>query len=137
MSTTQSTPQLLPIPSDVAGGAVITLLALVQVFAVSSGGALAFAVLLVLWPLAGGATAAFFSNKPRDRAVDGAVAGAFAALTATVLVLLSGFAGVWPGFITSNIGVTLWPVTFATLVGSMLSWTVFGYLGGTLAEKLA
>lgn len=137
MSTTQSTPRLLPIPSDVAGGAVITLLALLQVFAVSSGGLLAFAVLLVLWPLVGGATAAFFAKQRHDRAVKGAVAGVFAALTATLLVLLSGFAGVWPGFVTSNIGVTLWPVTFATLVGSMLAWTVFGYLGGVLAEQFA
>lgn len=137
MSTTQSTPPLLPIPSDVAGGAVIALLALIQVVAVSSGGVLAFAVLLVLWPLAGGATAAFFSNQPRDRAVKGAVAGVFGSLTATLLVLLSGFAGVWPGFVTANIGVSLWPVTFATLVGSMLAWTVFGYVGGALAEQFA
>lgn len=137
MSTSQSTPRLLPVPSDVAGGAVITLLTLLQVLAVSSGGALAFATLLVLWPLAGGAAAAFFSNRAKDRAVDGAVAGVFAALTVTLLVLLSGFAGIWPGFVTANVGVTLWPVTFATLVATMLSWTVFGYLGGVLADNVA
>lgn len=135
MSTTESTPQLLPVPSDVAGGAVITLLALVQISLVSSGGALAFVFLLVVWPLLGGATAAFFSSRGRDRTVDGAVAGAFAGLTATLLVLLSGFAGIWPAFITANVGVSLWPVTIATLVGATLPWTVFGYLGAVAAEE--
>ena len=137
MSMSQSTPRLLPVSSDVAGGTVIALLALLQIALVSTGGLLAFAVLLVVWPLVGGATAAFFSGRARDRALDGAVAGTFAALAATLLVLLSGFAGAWPAFITANIGVSLWPVTFTTMIGATLSWTVFGYLGGTLAGKLA
>lgn len=137
MSTTESTPPLLPVPSDVAGGALITLLGLIQISLVSSGGAIAFVVLLVVWPLLGGATAAFFSTRSRDQPVDGAVAGVFAGLTATVLILLSGFVGVWPAFVTANIGVSLWPVTIATLVATTLSWTVFGYLGGAAAEEFA
>lgn len=137
MSTSQSTPEVLPVPADVAGGAVIALLALLQIALVSTGGLIAFAVLLVVWPLLGGATAAYFSRRSRDRAVDGAVAGTFAALTATLLVLLSGFAGVWPAFITANIGVSLWTVTFATMIGATISWTVFGFFGGALAQKYA
>lgn len=136
MSTTESTSPVLPVPSDVAGGAVIAALALIQISLVTSGGALAFVTLLVVWPLLGGATAGFFSTRSRDQPVDGAVAGTFAGLTAAVLMLLLGFAGVWPAFITSNIGVSLWSVTLATLVATTLSWTVFGYLGAAGVEEL-
>jgi hypothetical protein len=137
MSTTESTPPLLPVPSDVAGGALITFLALIQISLFSSGGAIAFIALLVVWPLLGGVTADFFSTRSRDRPLDGAVAGVFGGLTASVLVLLSGLIGVWPAFITANIGVSLWPVTLATLVATTLSWTVFGYLGAATAEEFA
>jgi len=135
MVTTESTPRMLPIPADVAGGGVIVLLALFQTLVLGDGGLLAFAVLLVVWPLVGGAVAAFFSARHSDRPVDGAVAGTFAALTATLLVLLSGVAGAWPAFITTNVGVTLWPVTLATLVATTLAWTVFGYLGAAAADQ--
>jgi len=135
MATTRSSSRMLPIPSDVAGGGVVVLLAILQTLAVASGGVAAFAALLVVWPLLGGATAAFFSARSENRAVDGAVAGAFASLTATVLVLLTGFAGAWPAFLTSNVGVSLWPVAFATLVATMLTWTVFGYLGAVAVDR--
>ncbi len=137
MATTESTSRLLPIPSDVAGGGLVVLLAILQTLALPSGGLAAFVALLVVWPLLGGAVAAFFSGDPEDRAVDGAVAGAFASLTATVLVLLTGFVGAWPSFLTSNVGVSLWPVTFATLIATMLAWTVFGYLGALGVERAA
>lgn len=136
MSTTESTPAMLPVPSDVAGGALIALLALVQISLFSGGGAIAFVALLVVWPLLGGAVAGFYSMRSRDQPVDGAVAGTFAGLTGTVLVLLSGFGGFWPAFITSNVGVSLWPVTLATLVATTLTWTVFGYLGAAAVEEL-
>lgn len=134
MATTESTPQSLPVPADVAGGGVIVLLALFQTLLLDGGGLLAFAALLVVWPLIGGAVAAFLSARQADRPVDGAVAGTFAALTATLLVLLSGFVGAWPAFVTSNVGVTLWPVTLATLVATTLAWTVFAYLGAAAAD---
>jgi hypothetical protein len=137
MATTESTPDLLPIPADVAGGGVIVLLALFQTLVLGGGGTLSFVALLLVWPLIGGGVAAFFSTHPRqDRPVYGAVAGTFAALTATLLVFLSGLAGVWPSFVTAHVGVTLWPVTLVTLVGTTLAWTVFGYLGAAAAEKL-
>lgn len=135
MATTESSPQMLPLPADVAGGGLVALLAIVQSLAVPSGGFAGFAALLVVWPLLGGAAAGFFSTRTENRAVDGAVAGVFASLTVTVLVLLTGFAGAWPAFVTSNVGVSLWPVTFTTLVGTMLAWTVFGYLGAVAADS--
>ena len=92
--------------------------------------------MLIVWPLLGGGAAAFFSVRPSDRPVDGAVAGTFAALTATLLVLLSGLAGAWPSFVTANVGVTLWPVTLATLVATTIAWTVFGYLGAAAADSV-
>ena len=126
---------MLPIPSDVAGGGLVVLLAIVQTLAVASGGLAAFVALLVVWPLLGGATAAFFSADPEDRTVDGTVAGAFASLTATLLVLVTGFVGAWPAFLTTNVGVSLWPVAFATLIATMLTWTVFGYLGAVGVDR--
>lgn len=126
---------MLPIPADVTGGGVIVLLALFQTLVVGGGGLAAFVALLVVWPLIGGAVAGFFSVRPSDRSVDGAVAGTFAALTATILVLLAGFAGAWPAFITANLGVSLWPVTFATLVATTISWTVFGYAGAAAVDR--
>lgn len=134
MATTESTAQELPVPADVAGGGIIVLLALFQILVLDGGGLLAFAALLIVWPLIGGAVAAFLSSRHEDRPVDGALAGTFAALTATLLVLLSGFAGAWPAFVTTNVGVTLWPVTLATLVATTLSWTVFAYLGAAAAD---
>ncbi|MFW5895896.1 MAG: hypothetical protein ACOCUA_00745 [archaeon] len=135
MATTESTPPQLPIPADVTGGGVIVLLALLQTLLLDGGGIVTFTALLVVWPLVGGAAAAFFSARPSDRPVDGAVAGAFASLTVTLLVLLTGLAGAWPGFVTTNLGVSLWPVTFATLVGTSISWTVFGYLGAAAVDR--
>ncbi|GAB7095909.1 hypothetical protein JCM30237_30630 [Halolamina litorea] len=128
---------MLPIPSDVAGGGTIVLLTLLQTLVLGGSGLLAFGALLVVWPLVGGATAAFFSARSEARSVDGAVAGVFASLTVTVLVLLTGYVGAWPGFVTSNVGVSLWPVVFATLMGTMISWTVFGYLGAAVADRAA
>lgn len=137
MATSESTAELLPIPSDVAGGGIVVVLALFQTLVVGSGSLPAFVALLVVWPLVGGAAAAFFSVRAADRPVDGAVAGVFAALTTTVLVLLSGVAGAWPPFVTANVGVSLWPVTLATLAATTIAWTVFGYLGASVADRVA
>jgi len=119
------------------GGGVLALLGLLHIYGLGLGGPVGFLALLVGWPLVAGSVASRLSVDPSSREVNGAVAGVFGALTVTLIVLLTGLAGAWPAFVTSNLGVSLWPVTLATLVMLTLSWTVFGYAGGYLADRLA
>lgn len=123
----------LPVTADVVGGAVIAVLGLAHLFGLQLAGTVGFAALLAGWPLVGGSVASRLSARAADAPVAGAVAGAFGAFTVALVVLLTGFAGAWSSFITTNVGVTLWPVTFATLATLAISWTVFGYVGGYVA----
>lgn len=120
---------------DVAGGAVVALLGLLHVFVLQVGGLGGFLALLVGWPLVGGVVAARLA--PAEARLRGALAGVFGALVVTLVVLLTGLVGLWSTFITANIGVSLWPVTFAVLLMLTVPWTVFGYTGGYLAERTA
>ncbi|SDX95988.1 hypothetical protein [Halobellus clavatus] len=135
--TTQTAPRSLPASADVVGGGVLALLGLLHLFGLGLGGVVGFLALLVGWPLIAGVVAGRLSVDATDRSVNGAVAGVFGSLTVTLLVLLTGLVGAWPAFITSNIGVTLWSVTLAVLAMLTISWTVFGYAGGFLADTLA
>lgn len=124
----------LPASPDVLGGIVAALVGLLHVFVLQLGGLLGVALLLVVWPLIGGVVAGRLSTG-EDRHVDGALAGVFGALVTTLVVLLTGFAGVWPQFVTTTFGVSLWPVTFAVLLLLTVTWTVFGYAGSVLAGR--
>lgn len=136
-NVTQPADPALPVSADVIGGGLLALLGAIHIFGLGLGGTVGFLALLVGWPLVAGSVAARLSTAAAAREVNGALAGTFGALTVTVLVLLTGVAGAWPSFVTSNIGVSLWPVTFVTLVLLTLSWTVFGYVGGYVADRLA
>jgi len=124
---------------DVVGGALITVLGLVHLFGLQLGGGLGFALLLGAWPMLGGAIAARVGRRRggKDWGTASAVAGVFAGAVVTVVVFLTGVAGVWSGFITTSFGVTLWPTVFAVFVLFMLSWTVFSYAGGFVEQTLA
>lgn len=139
MGTTVNSSEASPLPvtADVVGGSVAAVLGLVHVFGLQLGGLVGFAALLFGWPLVGGSVASRLSSRREDAAVDGAVSGTFGALFVTALVFVTGLAGAWPGFVVRNVGVSLWPVTFALLAMLTISWTVFGYVGGyaaTLSE---
>lgn len=134
---TNSTTNAVPLSPDVVGGLVIAVLGLIHVFGLQMGGTVGFAVLLIGWPLVGGSVAARLSPSAAGREVNGALAGFFAALTVAIIVFLTGFAGVWPSFITENVGVALWPVSIVMLAMLSITWTVFGYAGGYLADRLA
>lgn len=120
---------------DVTGGAVVALLGLFHVFVLQVGGIGGFLALLVGWPLVGGLLAARLS--PTEPRVRSALAGTFGALVVTLVVFLTGLVGFWPTFVTANLGVSLWPTTFAVLLMLTVTWTVFGYAGGYLAEHTA
>lgn len=124
---------------DVVGGALITVLGLVHLFGLQLGGGLGFALLLGVWPMLGGAVAARVARRrgSKDWGTASVVAGAFAAAVVTVVVFLTGVAGVWSGFLATAFGVTLWSTVFAVLVLLMLAWTVFGYVGGFVEQTLA
>lgn len=132
-----TTSEGLAVSADVAGGAVLALLGLLHVFGLQIGGTLGFLVLLFGWPLVAGTVAARLSRIVADRRVNGALAGTFGALVVTLVILLTGFVGAWPAFVTRNVGVSLWPVTLAVLAILTISWTVFGYVGSYLADRLA
>jgi len=121
---------------DVVGAAVITVLGLIHLFGLQVGGGIGYLVLLVGWPLIGGTVAARLSPIGEER-VAGVVAGAFAAITTTVIVLLVGLFGAWSGFIIGTFGVTLWPVTFAMLLVLTIAWSVFGLVGADLSVRIA
>lgn len=117
---------------DVVGGAVVAVLGLLHLFLLQVGGILGWLLLFVVWPLVGGAVAAFVEDR-RTGSVDptvGPLAGVFGSIVVSLLVLLTGLVGLWSGFIVTNIGVSLWPVFFAVLVSFTVLWTVFGYVGG-------
>lgn len=122
-------------PPDVAGGAVVAVLGLLHVFVLQVGGFGGFLALLVGWPLVGGMVASRLAKT--DARLRAALAGTFGALVVTLVVLLTGLAGLWSTFLTANVGVSLWPVTFAVLLMLTVTWTVFGYAGGYLAERTA
>ncbi|WP_336025100.1 hypothetical protein [Halobellus salinisoli] len=120
---------------DVVGAAVITVLGLLHLFGLQVGGVIGYLVLLIGWPLIGGTVAARLSPVGDER-VAGTVAGAFAAITTTLIVFLIGLFGAWSGFIIGTFGVTLWPVTFGMLLVLTIAWSVFGLVGADLSVRL-
>jgi hypothetical protein len=124
---------------DVVGGALITVLGLLHLFGLQLGGWLGFVLLLGVWPMLGGAVAARVGRRRggKDWGTASAVAGVFGAAAVTVVMFLTGVAGVWSGFVTTAFGVTLWSTVFAVFVLFMLTWTVFSYAGGFVEQQVA
>lgn len=125
---------------DVVGGLLASLLGVIHLFGLQLGGGIGFVLLLVGWPLVGGAVGARVERSRsggRDWGTTSGLAGTFGALVVSLIVFLSGLSGVWSGFITTAFGNTFWPVVFAVLVVFTVSWTVFGYVGGYIEAQLA
>lgn len=126
------------VSAPVAGGLVGTLLALLHLFGLQIGGLVGVVLFAVVWPAVGGALATEIeSRRGGDASVAGVLAGAYGALVLTVLVMLAGIAGLWSPHVYTTFGVSLWPVVFAVLVVSTISWTVFGYASGWAVRQYA
>jgi len=122
--------------SSVVGGLVSLVLALIQLYFVSVGGLAGTLLLFVVWPLVGGIIAAAgIGGLVREQPLAGALAGTYGALVTSLVVLLTGAAGLWSSYITTTFGVSLWPVFFATTLLTVISWTVFGYVAGYLVGR--
>lgn len=140
MASTQTASIEAYVPQSVGGhivgGLLTTVLALLQLYLVSATGLLASGVLVVVWPLVGGAVAATIElTRGHETALAGVLAGAYGAFVLTVVVFLAGIAGLWSAGIHLTFGVSLWPVVFTVLVVTGTGWTVFGYVGGYLASQ--
>jgi small-conductance mechanosensitive channel len=121
---------------DVLGGVILTVLGLLHLFGLEIGRLVGFILLLGVWPLVSGSVAAYWENRLRTDhwAITSSLTGVLAAVIVSVVVLLTGYVGVWSSFITQSIGVSLWPVTFTTLTVLTICWTVLGYIGGYLVH---
>jgi hypothetical protein len=125
------------VSGPVVGGLASTVLALLHLFAVPLGGLAGLLLYLVVWPALGGAAAtAVTARRDRDASVAGVLAGAYGAVVLSVLVLLTGVAGLWSALIHTTFGVVLWPVVFAVLVVTTLSWAIVGWASGTVTRQL-
>ncbi|MFB6131155.1 MAG: hypothetical protein ABEJ28_10085 [Salinigranum sp.] len=118
------------------GGAVLAVLALLHLFVVQLGGAIGVSLLLVGWPLVGGGVAAALpSREARPPRMSGLLAGAYAGFVVGLVVLLSGWAGLWSPFVATTFGVEFWPVVFAAWLVFLVSWAVFGFVAGYAVER--
>lgn len=122
--------------SSVVGGLVAAVLGLLHLFVLGVGGWAGIGLLYVVWPIVGGIVAAVgLGGLTRERPLAGALAGTYGALIVSVLVLLTGAAGLWSPFVTSTFGVSLWPVFFTVSLVTLVTWTVFGYVGGWATDR--
>ena len=124
--------------SSLVGGLVTAVLGLLHLFVLGVGGWAGVALLFVVWPLVGGIVAAVgVGGLARERPLAGALAGTYGAVFVSAVVLLSGAVGAWSSFITGAFGVGLWPVFFALTLVTLVTWTVFGYVGGYATDRPA
>lgn len=122
---------------DVVGGLITLILGVFHLYVLQKGGTVGFAGFFVVWPLIGGAVATVIERSSvRDWATVSTLAGVFGAIGISLIVLLTGFAGAWPGFIPRSFGTSLWPVTFAVLIEVSIAWFVFGLVGGFITHGL-
>lgn len=128
----------LPVSADVIAGALLTLLGLAHLFVLEVGGMVGGALLLVVWPFIAGVVAAVVDphfGHDNDPRLLGAIAGVFGAVAIVILILITGWLGLWSGFIFDTFGVDLATVTIGTAILFALTWTVFGFVGAFLASK--
>lgn len=127
------------LPGDVIGGGTVAVLGLFHLFVLGVGGWLGVALLVGLWPIAGGAAAAYVETGrrtgPLEPGLRGAVAGVFGAVATVVVVLVAGVAGLWTSFIQTTFGTELVPVTITLTVLFVVTWAAFGYVGGFAVRK--
>lgn len=125
---------------DVVGGVVVAILGLFHLFVLQLDGG-GVVLLLLVWPLVGGAVGTFVERSPdgtsdQDPRITAALSGVFGAIFTVVLILLTGLAGLWTGFIHTTFGNELLPVTLSALILLTISWTVFGYTGGYIYRRV-
>lgn len=126
--------------SDVIGGVVTAVLGLLHLFVLQIGGTVGVLLLFVAWPLVGGAVGAALDrdrhpNRDRELPLIGALSGVFGAVMMTLVTLVVGFVGLWSGFIYATFGSGLASVTITLTMVSVITWTVFGYVGGYTARQ--
>lgn len=125
----------MPASASAVGGAVIAVLGLLHLFVAQVGGVLGVLLLIVVWPLVGGAVAAYLSEPARQPRISGLLAGAYAGFVVGLLVFLAGLANLWTPFITAAFGIAFWGVVFSAWLTFLVSWTVFGFTGGYAVER--
>lgn len=139
MANTESTPvgqsTAIPASASAVGGAVTAILGLLHLFVAQVGGTLGALLLVVVWPLVGGAVAAYLSEPSRQPRISGLLSGAYAGFVVGLVVLLAGVANLWTPFVTNAFGVAFWGVVFSAWLTFLVSWTVFGFTGGYVVER--
>lgn len=118
---------------DVIGGALLAGIGLLHLFVLQIGGWLGIGLLVVVWPLLGGViggTLAIRRDGETSPQLAGAITGVFGAVTTVVVTMLAGFAGLWNDFITTTFGTEIVPVAIAMTMILVITWTVFGFVGG-------
>jgi len=134
--TQQDRPTVTGANSSIVGGLVSAVLGLLHLYVLGVGGWAGVALLFVVWPIVGGIVAAVgVGGLIRERPLAGALAGTYGAVVVSVVVLLTGVVGAWSSFITSTFGVSLWPVFFTVALVTLITWTVFGYVGGYATNR--
>ena len=134
--TQQDRPAVTGANSSIVGGLVSAVLGLLHLYVLGVGGWAGVALLFVAWPIVGGIVAAVgVGGLVRERPLAGALAGTYGAVVVSVVVLLTGAVGAWSSFITSAFGVSLWPVFFTVALVTLITWTVFGYVGGYATNR--
>lgn len=135
MATTQNASSTgglsLPVSGRTIGGIIVALLSLLHLFVIQLGGTAGWLLLLVIWPLIGGIVAAYLEigvTHPRDLPIVGGVAGVLGAIITVLVILVTGFFGLWSSFIFDSFGVDLAPVVISFAMVFVISWTAFGYI---------
>lgn len=121
---------------DVIGGIVLAILGLLHLFVLGVGGTLGVVLLLIVWPLLAGAAAAAIEQQQRPTRLKefglvGAVAGVFGMVATILVILLVALAGVWSSFVATTFGADLAPVVFGMGILLAITWTIFGFIGGS------
>lgn len=130
----------ITISGDIVGGVIIAVLGLMHLFLLGIGGMAGLMLLFFVWPIIGGAVAAYydFAQRPersRDLAITGGVSGVFAAVAVGVVVFLTGYFGSWTGFITDTFGVGLVTTTIGLSMLLIITWTVSAYVAGYFVRR--
>lgn len=131
----------LGITGDVIGGAILALLGLFHLFILEIDGIVGGILLLFIWPLLAGAFGTYLDSRGvsngRDLRVVGPVVGVFGSVTTVIVLFLTGWAGLWSGFIYDTLGVDLVTVTFGAAILLTLMWTISAFIGGYLVTRFS
>lgn len=125
---------------DIVGGVILAILGLLHLFVFQLAGVGGFVVLLLVWPLVGGAIGTFIGETAdrtpaQDPRITAALSGVFGSLITVALVFLTGLIGLWTAFIHTTFGTELLPVSLGVLILLTISWTVFAFIGGFIYRR--